>query len=97
MRGCFLLVKICDNADKQQKWALVTERNSCRTNDERRQSRRRSLGPAVAENIEIAPPKADFAMNHHDRIVIDPDIQVGKPVVKGTRLSVEFLLGLLAQ
>ncbi len=36
-------------------------------------------------------------MNPHDRIVVDPDILVGKPVVKGTRLSVEFLLGLLAQ
>src|SRR5438128_3610351 len=36
-------------------------------------------------------------MNRHDRIVIDPEILVGKPVVKGTRLSVDFLLGLLAQ
>ena len=36
-------------------------------------------------------------MSHHDRIVIDPDILVGKPVVKGTRLSVDFLLGLLGQ
>lgn len=36
-------------------------------------------------------------MNRHDRIVVDPDILVGKPVVKGTRLSVDFLLGLLAQ
>ena len=27
----------------------------------------------------------------------NPDILVGKPVVKGTRLSVEFLLGLMAQ
>jgi uncharacterized protein (DUF433 family) len=36
-------------------------------------------------------------MNAHERIVIDPDILVGKPVVKGTRLSVDFLLGLLAQ
>ena len=36
-------------------------------------------------------------MNQDDRIVIDPDILVGKPVVKGTRLSVDFLLGLLAQ
>jgi len=33
----------------------------------------------------------------HDRTIVDPDILVGKPVVKGTRLSVEFLLGLLAQ
>lgn len=36
-------------------------------------------------------------MDYHDRIVIDPEILVGKPVVMGTRLSVDFLLGLLAQ
>ena len=36
-------------------------------------------------------------MSHHERIIIDPEILVGKPVVNGTRLSVEFLLGLLAQ
>lgn len=27
----------------------------------------------------------------------DPDILLGKPVVKGTRLSVEFILGLFAK
>ncbi len=31
-----------------------------------------------------------------DRIVIDPEILVGKPVVRGTRLAVEFILDLLA-
>jgi uncharacterized protein (DUF433 family) len=31
------------------------------------------------------------------RIIADPTILVGKPVVRGTRLSVEFLIGLLAQ
>ena len=31
------------------------------------------------------------------RIVVDPAILVGKPVVRGTRLSVEFLIGLLGQ
>jgi uncharacterized protein (DUF433 family) len=36
-------------------------------------------------------------MSHHERIIIDPDILVGKPVVKGTRLSVDFLLRFLAQ
>ena len=35
-------------------------------------------------------------MNWKDRIVTDSDVLVGKPVVKGTRLSVEFLLGLKA-
>jgi|GEM_PF-1414031 len=36
-------------------------------------------------------------MNPHDRIIVDPQILVGKPIVKGKRLSVDFLLGLLAQ
>jgi uncharacterized protein (DUF433 family) len=31
------------------------------------------------------------------RISLDPKVMTGKPVVKGTRLTVEFLLGLLAQ
>lgn len=39
---------------------------------------------------------ADSANMQNDRIVVDPAILVGKPVVKGTRLSVEFLLGLMA-
>ncbi len=30
------------------------------------------------------------------RIVIDPEILAGKPVVRGTRLAVEFILELLA-
>jgi uncharacterized protein (DUF433 family) len=30
------------------------------------------------------------------RIVCDPDILRGKPVIKGTRISIEFLLELLA-
>ncbi len=36
-------------------------------------------------------------MNWQDRISLDPDILVGKPVVKGTRLAVEFIIDLLAQ
>ena len=36
-------------------------------------------------------------MNWKDRIVLDPKILVGKPVVKGTRLAVDFVIDLLAQ
>ncbi|RME86919.1 MAG: DUF433 domain-containing protein [Anaerolineae bacterium] len=32
-----------------------------------------------------------------ERIVIDPEVMTGKPVVRGTRLTVEYILGLLAQ
>ena len=32
-----------------------------------------------------------------ERIVVDPGILVGKPVIKGTRLAVEFVIELLAQ
>jgi uncharacterized protein (DUF433 family) len=31
-----------------------------------------------------------------ERIVVDPDILAGKPVIRGTRLAVEFILELLA-
>ena len=36
-------------------------------------------------------------MDKQDRIAIDQGILVGKPVVKGTRLAVEFIIDLLAQ
>ena len=36
-------------------------------------------------------------MNWQERIVIDPAILVGKPVIRGTRLAVEFIVDLLAQ
>jgi uncharacterized protein (DUF433 family) len=36
-------------------------------------------------------------MRWQDRITVDPEVLVGKPIVRGTRLSVEFILGLVAQ
>lgn len=38
-----------------------------------------------------------MTVNWEDRIVTDPDVLVGKPVVKGTRLAVEFVIELLAE
>ena len=36
-------------------------------------------------------------MNWRERITIDPNILVGKPIIKGTRISVEFAVDLLGR
>lgn len=36
-------------------------------------------------------------MNWQDHIVTDKDVLLGKPTIKGTRISVDHLVGLLAQ
>lgn len=36
-------------------------------------------------------------MDWKQRIIVDPKILVGKPVIKGTRLAVEFIVELLGQ
>lgn len=36
-------------------------------------------------------------MDWHDRIIIHPNILVGKPVIKGTRISVELVIDLLGR
>ena len=36
-------------------------------------------------------------MSWKERIVIDAEVLTGKPVIRGTRLAVEFILGLLAE
>ena len=36
-------------------------------------------------------------MNWHDHIHVDSAVLAGKPVIRGTRLSVDFLLGLFAE
>ncbi|HZD90092.1 MAG TPA: DUF433 domain-containing protein [Pseudolabrys sp.] len=35
-------------------------------------------------------------MDEQARIVVDPAVLAGKPVVRGTRLSVDFIIGLMA-
>ena len=36
-------------------------------------------------------------MGWHDRIVVDPTVLVGKPIVKNTRIAVEFIVDLLGR
>jgi uncharacterized protein (DUF433 family) len=36
-------------------------------------------------------------MNWQERIIVDPGVLAGKPIIKGTRISVEFVIDLLAR
>ena len=36
-------------------------------------------------------------MDWRERITVDPKILVGKPIIKGTRISVEFIIDLLVR
>jgi uncharacterized protein (DUF433 family) len=36
-------------------------------------------------------------MDWRQRIVIDPDVLVGKPVIRGTRIAVELIIDLMAR
>jgi uncharacterized protein (DUF433 family) len=36
-------------------------------------------------------------MNLQTRITVDPNILVGKPIIRGSRIAVEFVIDLLAQ
>jgi uncharacterized protein (DUF433 family) len=36
-------------------------------------------------------------MDWRDRITVDPEVLVGKPIIKGTRIAVEFVVDLLAR
>jgi uncharacterized protein (DUF433 family) len=35
-------------------------------------------------------------MTHSARVTLDPAVLAGKPVIRGTRLSVDFIIGLMA-
>jgi uncharacterized protein (DUF433 family) len=36
-------------------------------------------------------------VNWRDHIIVDPNILVGKPIIKGTRISVDFVVDLLGR
>ena len=55
------------------------------------------LPQSLAGEPERHPDPAVLTMDWHDHIVCSPEVIVGKPTIKGTRLSVELILGWLAQ
>jgi uncharacterized protein (DUF433 family) len=50
----------------------------------------------TADAMKCSRPKAIIENTMNDRITIDPTILLGKPIIRGTRISVEFVMGLLA-
>ncbi|MFT7036093.1 MAG: hypothetical protein ACJA2S_004621 [Cyclobacteriaceae bacterium] len=44
------------------------------------------------EEIVILEDKRTKTMNYTNRVSIDPDIMLGKPVIKGARITVELIL-----
>jgi uncharacterized protein (DUF433 family) len=36
-------------------------------------------------------------MDWHERVIVNPKILVGKPIIKGTRIAVEFVVDLLGR
>lgn len=46
-------------------------------------------------NLSMRQQRKEKQMEWHDRIHSAPEILSGKPVVKGTRISVELLVGLI--
>src|SRR6266496_1883857 len=49
-----------------------------------------------SESSRLSQAKRAIAMTTNERIMLDPAILAGKPVVRGTRLAVEFVIGLMA-
>lgn len=41
--------------------------------------------------------RASGNMDWKERIIVDPNVLVGKPVIKGTRIAVEFVVDLLGR
>jgi Protein of unknown function (DUF433) len=49
-----------------------------------------------SSNVSLEKRSDQSTMTEHPRISLAPDVLVGKPVIRGTRLSVEFVIGLMA-
>ncbi len=50
----------------------------------------------TTDSISVSKKALERSMNWREHIVIDPAVLTGKPIIKGTRLAVEFIIDLLA-
>jgi len=55
-----------------------------------------SGGKVFRNDSFICLKRRQLQLAWKDRIAVDPDVLAGKPVIKGTRIAVEFVVGLLA-
>jgi uncharacterized protein (DUF433 family) len=46
---------------------------------------------------DLPTSRMENVLDWHDRISVDPKVLVGKPVIKGTRIAVGFVLEFLAE
>jgi uncharacterized protein (DUF433 family) len=51
---------------------------------------------AISDIVAIRQRSSQSTMTGHPRIALVPEVLAGKPVIRGTRLSVEFVIGLMA-
>jgi uncharacterized protein (DUF433 family) len=51
----------------------------------------------VRVNISPGNESGQSIMASHPRIALGPEVLTGKPVIRGTRLSVKFVIGLMAE
>jgi uncharacterized protein (DUF433 family) len=51
----------------------------------------------VTVNVTSGELSEEDHMDWRERIAADPNILVGKPIIKGTRIAVEFVIDLLAR
>jgi uncharacterized protein (DUF433 family) len=49
-----------------------------------------------SSNVSLGKRSGRSTMTEHPRISLAPGVLAGKPVIRGTRLSVEFVIGLMA-
>ena len=55
------------------------------------------MSPSSRTIIGITNPLGEAVMTVHDRIEINPEIMLGKPVIRGTRIPVESIVSKMSE